>query len=180
MAQDRTNMVSLFDAGCWLGGKTSNILEMGDGFNELTEDWSPSFADTQYINMKNGASSLNGYAFSMTPEREHLSDEFQSVINEGFKKFPTGSDAESFYYRFYKTDAVEGSENTFKAIRVPIVCGPASTGGSAGEALTSSIEIHGNGDVKEGTITVTVSEEKVTFTWSDGTTQTQTASAEES
>lgn len=176
MAQDRTNMVSLFDAGRWLGGKTSNILEMGDGFNELTEDWSPSFADTQYVNMKNGASSLNGYAFSMTPEREHLSDEFQSVINEGFKKFPTGSDAESFYYRFYKTDVVDGAENTFNAIKVPIVCGPASTGGSAGEALTSSIEIHGNGDVKEGTIVVDT--EKGTFTWNDATTGT--ASTEES
>lgn len=165
MAQDRTNMVSLFNAGRWLGGKIDKILEMGDGFSELTEEWGPSFKDTQYVNMKNGASSLNGYAFSMSPEREHLSDDFQKVINEGFKKFPTGSDAESYYYRFYKTDAITEKTGAFKAIRVPVVCGPSSTGGSAGEALTSSIEIHGNGDVQEGTITI--STEDGTFTWSD-------------
>ena len=164
MAQDRTNMVSLFDVGLWLGGKTTNILEMGDGFNELTEEWSPSFKDTQYVNMKNSTSSLNGYAFNMTPEREHLSDEFQTAINEGFKKFPTGTDAESFYYRFYKTDTVDGANNKFHAIKIPIVCGPSSTGGSAGEALTSAIEIHGNGDVKEGTISIG---ENGTFTWED-------------
>lgn len=165
MAQDRTNMVSLFDAGQWLGGAQTKIVEMGDGFSELTEDWGPSFKDTQYVNMKNGASSLNGYAFSMTPEREHLSDEFQKTINNGFKKFPTGAQAESFYYRFYKTDIVDGTTNKFNAIKVPVVCGPSSTGGAAGEALTSSIEIHGNGDVKEGTITVDY--ETATFTWED-------------
>ena len=48
MALDRTNMVSLFDVGLWLGGKTSSIIEMGDGFNELTEEWNPSFNDKQY------------------------------------------------------------------------------------------------------------------------------------
>lgn len=164
MALDRTNMVSLFDVGLWLGGKTSSIIEMGDGFNELTEEWNPSFNDKQYVNMKNGASSLNGYAFSMTPEREHISDEFQKAIDGGFKKFPTGTDAETFYYRFYKTDAVEGSTGKFNAIKVPIVCGPSSTGGSAGESLTSSIEIHGNGDVKNGTITI---DETGKFTWED-------------
>lgn len=38
MAESRTNMVSLIDIGSWLGGKTANIVEMGDGFTELTED----------------------------------------------------------------------------------------------------------------------------------------------
>lgn len=43
MALDRTNMVSLMDIGSLMGGKTSKIVEMGDGFNEITEDWGPQY-----------------------------------------------------------------------------------------------------------------------------------------
>lgn len=153
MAQDRTNMVSLFNIGKWLGKSTDKWVEMGDGFTELTEDWGPSFQDTQYINQKNSSSSVNGYAFSMTPEREYLSDEFQEAIDEAFNVFPTGSKAETFYARFYKTDALSGSAT---GIKVPIVAAPSSTGGSAGDTLTSSIEIHGNGDAVSATITIDV------------------------
>ena len=77
MANDRTNMVSLLDFGKWMGGETSNILELGDGFVELTEDWAPNVEEKQYVNQKTAANTLNGYAFSMTPERDHLSDEAQ-------------------------------------------------------------------------------------------------------
>ena len=162
MAQDRTNMVSLFDVGSWLAGASPKIVEMGDGFNELTEDWGPQFQDTQYVNMKNSASSLNGYQFAMTPEREYLSDELQTAIDKAFKTFPTGSKAETFYYRFYKTDKAAGADDKYNAIKIPVVAAPSSTGGSAGEALTSSIEIHGNGDAVEGFITISDSG----FEWS--------------
>ena len=159
MALDRTNMVSLFDVGSWLGSTSEKLVEMGDGFNSLSEDWGPSFKDTQYVNMKNSASSLNGYAFSMTPEREHLSDEMQKAINTAFKKFPTGDAAKTYYYRFYKSD-ITGT--TGDCIRLPVVAGPSSTGGDAGDALTSSIEIHGNGEVEVGTITIGAGG---TFSW---------------
>lgn len=164
MALDRTNMVSLFDVGTWLGGSTPNIVEMGDGFTELSEDWSPNFQDTQYVNMKNAASSLTSYSLSMSPEREYLSDEFQEAIDTAFKTFPTGKTCESFYYRFYKTDLLSGSGD---CIRVPVVAAPSSTGGAGGDILTSSIEIHGNGDAEEGTITVNVepSTGVTTYTW---------------
>ena len=77
MANDRTNMVSLLDFGKWMDGDASNILELGDGYTELTEDWSPNTNETTYVNMKTAATTVNGYALSMTPEREHLSDEAQ-------------------------------------------------------------------------------------------------------
>lgn len=152
MANDRTNMVSLLDFGKWMGGDTSDILELGDGFTELTEDWAPNVEEKQYINMKTKSNTLNGYGFSMSPERDHLSDEAQGYIDESFRKFPTGKKAETFYYRFYKTDAVTGGG--YKAIRIPVVAAPSSTGGSGGETLTSTIQITGNGDVAEGTITI--------------------------
>lgn len=45
MALDRTNMVSLLDIGT-LTGSTEKIVEMGDGFTEITEDLDP----TQNLN----------------------------------------------------------------------------------------------------------------------------------
>jgi hypothetical protein len=159
MAQDRTNMVSLLDIGSLIGGKTPKIVELGDGFTEITEDWGPDVSSTQYVNMKAKASTVKGYEFSMTPEREYLSDEVQTAIDELFKKFPTGKDCETYYYRFYKTDI---TSNTGDCIRVPVVVSPSSTGGSGGDPLTSSIQINGNGDVELGTITIASSGE---YTW---------------
>lgn len=152
MAQDRTNMVSLLDIGTWLGGTTANIVEMGDGFTELTEDWGPDVESTQYVNMKAKASTLKGYEFSMTPEREYLDDEFQTAIDNGFKKFPTGKACETYYYRYYKTDINDGKG---ECIRVPVIVAPSSTGGEGGGILTSAIQIQGNGEVEVGTITIT-------------------------
>lgn len=152
MAQDRTNMVSLLDIGTWLGGSTANIVEMGDGFTELTEDWGPDVESTQYVNMKAKASTLKGYEFSMTPEREYLDDEFQTAIDNGFKKLPTGKDCETYYYRYYKTDI---KDDVGECIRVPVIVAPSSTGGEGGGILTSAIQIQGNGEVELGTITIT-------------------------
>ena len=153
MANNRTNMVSLLDFGKWMGGAESNIIELGDGYTELTEDWAPYVQEKQYVNMKTKTNTLNGYALSLSPERDHLSDEAQEYIDEAFRKFPTGKKAETEYYRFYKTDKV--SEGKYKAIKVPVIVAPSSTGGSGGEALVSAIQISGNGEVVEGTITFT-------------------------
>ncbi len=159
MALDRTNMVSLMDIGSLMGGKTSKIVEMGDGFNEITEDWGPNTESTQYVNMKSASNTVKGYALSMSPERAHLSDEMQTVINEVFKKFPTGTQCETYYYRFYKSD-ITGT--TGDCIRVPVTVCASSTGGAGGDNLTSTIQINGNGDVELGTITIGTSGE---FTW---------------
>lgn len=173
MANDRTNMVSLLDFGKWMGGTTSDIIELGDGVTELTEDWGPDMAETQYVNMKTKSNTLNGYAFSTTVEREHMSDEAQEFIDTSFRKFPTGKDAETFYYRFYKTDAITGGG--YKAIRLPVVAAPSSTGGGGGETLVSSLQLTGNGAVVEGTITITDG----TYTFAEGaaTASVQNASA---
>lgn len=159
MALDRTNMVSLMDIGSLMDGKTSKIVEMGDGFNEITEDWGSNTESTQYVNMKSASNTVKGYALSMSPERAHLSDEMQTVINEVFKKFPTGTQCETYYYRFYKSD-ITGT--TGDCIRVPVTVCASSTGGAGGDNLTSTIQINGNGDVELGTITIGTSGE---FTW---------------
>lgn len=162
MANDRTNMVSLLDFGKWMGGTASDIIELGDGVTELTEDWGPDMKETQYVNMKTKSNSLNGYAFSTTVEREHMSDEAQEYIDDAFRKFPTGKNAETDYYRFYKTDKV--SDGKYKAIRLPVVAAPSSTGGSGGDTLTSSLSLTGNGSVVEGVITIADGE----YTFAEG------------
>ena len=151
MALDRTNMVSLLDIGSLMGGKTPKIVEMGDGYKEITEDWGPNTQSDQYVNMKNASNTVKGYALSMTPERDHLSDEMQTAINTMFKTFLTGEKCNTYYYRFYKTDITGTSGD---CIRVPVTVCPSSTGGSGGDNLTSSIQINGNGDVEVGTITI--------------------------
>lgn len=151
MALDRTNMVSLLDIGSLMGGKTPKIVEMGDGYKEITEDWGPNTQSDQYVNMKNASNTVKGYALSMTPERNHLSDEMQTAINTMFKTFPTGEKCNTYYYRFYKTDITGTSGD---CIRVPVTVCPSSTGGAGGDNLTSSIQINGNGDVEVGTITI--------------------------
>ena len=164
MAQDRTNMVSLLDVGLLNNGSDSNILEMGDGYTELTEDWGPDVESTQYINMKAKSSTLKGYEFSMTPEREYLNDDMQTHIDDLFKTFPTGTACETYYYRFYKTDMTTDQQgvSTGDCIRVPVIVAPSSTGGEGGEVLTSAIQISGNGEVQLGTLTISASG---TYTW---------------
>lgn len=138
--------------------KTANIVEMGDGFTELTEDWGPDVESTQYVNMKAKASTLKGYEFSMSPEREYLNDDFQKAIDNGFKTFPTGKDCETYYFRFYKSDITGGKGD---CIRIPVIIAPSSTGGEGGGILTSAIQIQGNGEVELGEITITESG----YTW---------------
>lgn len=170
MADSRVNMMSFLDFGKWMGGTTSNIIELGDGFTELTEDWAPNTSGVTYVNMESASNTLNNYDFSMTPEREHMSDEAQEYIDEAFRKFPTGRNAETDYYRLYKTDKV--SEGTYKAIKIPVIAGPSSTGGSGGETLVSSIQINGNGKVVEGTMTITDGE----WTFTEGTSTASVSS----
>ena len=69
MANNRTNMVSLLDFGKWMGGAESNIIELGDGYTELTEDWAPDVQEKQYVNMKTKTNTLNGYALDRKSTR---------------------------------------------------------------------------------------------------------------
>lgn len=152
MAENRTNMVSLLDIGKWLGGTSTNIIEIGDGVTELTEEWGPDIESKQYINQVTKSSALKGYEFSTTIEREYMDDDFQKSINDGLKQFPTGKKCETYYYRYFKTDITGGSGD---CIRVPVIMAPSSAGGSGEDILTAALELSGNGDVEQGTITIT-------------------------
>ena len=157
-AEDRTNMVSLLDIGTLIGS-TAKIVEMGDGYKEITEDWGPNTESTQYVNMKNANNTVKGYEFSTTPERDYMSDDMQTAIDTMFKMFPTGKQCETYYYRYYKTDI---TKNTGDCIRVPVTVCQSRTGGSGGAKQTSTNQKNGNGAVALGTITIAGDG---TFTW---------------
>ncbi len=154
-AQSRTNMVSLLDVGTLGEGKTEKLVEMGNGYTELTEDWGPKVDSKQYVNMEAESAVVSGYSFSMSPQREYISDDLQKAIDDLSKTFPVGSKCNTFYYRFYKTDLTAG-EGTMSGscIKVPVVVTISSVGGSGGESLKSTIQIKGNGNVSTGTVTV--------------------------
>ena len=154
MADARPNMVSYLDIGLLNGGATSNIVQLGDGFTEITEDWGADIGSTQYVNMSGKSSTVKGYDFSITLEREHLSDATQTAIDSLFKSLPVGAKCNTFYYRFYASDMTGATSKTGECIKVPVIVAPSSTGGKGGDVLTSSIEMHGNGDVIIGTGTV--------------------------
>lgn len=158
MAYNRTNMVSLLDIGLLFKGSKSNIVEMGDGFSEIKEEWNPEKDSKTYVNMESASNSVKGYGLNIEAERDYLSDEMQTAIDDMLKKFPTGEECETYYYRFFKTDL---TGNTGDCIRVPVVACASNVGGNGGETLTSSIQISGNGNSELGTITISDSG----FTW---------------
>lgn len=161
MAENRTNMVSMLDIGLLMGA-SSNIVEMGDGFTDFSEDWAPNIETTQYVNMQNASANMKGYAFSMSPEREFLSDDMQECINYMSKHFPTGKACETFYYRFYKTDL---EENVAECIKVPVIVAFSSTGGAGGDTLKATITIQGNGDSVLGKVTIDT--DTGAFSWAE-------------
>lgn len=145
-------MVSLLDIGLLNGGNTSNIVMLGDGFTELTEDWGVNSEQKQYIHQKSASNTIKGYALSFDLSREYMSDEVQTVVDEMFKDLPTGTACNTYYYRFYKTDITGG---TGDCIRVPVTVAPKSTGGAGGDTLVSALQVNGNGDAEKGTVTIT-------------------------
>ena len=163
MAEARTSMVSFLDIGTLNGGNTPNIVELGDGFNDISEDWGPDVQSTQYVNMDSKSSTLKGYDFSVEAEREYLADDVQTAIDELFKDLPTGSKCNTFYYRYFKKDIVFTSgTGTGTGIKLPVIVAPSKVGGKGGDVLTSTIKINGNGNPVKQTVSI-AKDGKATF-----------------
>lgn len=101
--------------------------------------------------MSTKSSSMKGYEFSTSIEREYMNDDFQKIVNNALKQLPTGDKCKTYYYRFFKTDI---TGNTGDCIRVPVIMVPSGVGGSGEDVLTSTLELNGNGEVEQGTITI--------------------------
>lgn len=163
MAEARTSMVSFLDIGLLNGLSTSNIVTLGDGFTDISEDWGPDVQSTQYVNMDNKSSTLKGYDFSIEAEREYLSDDMQTALDGLFKDLPTGSKCNTYYYRYFKKDITfTAGAGTGTGIKLPVIVYPSKVGGKGGDVLTSTIKINGNGNPVKQTVTI-AKDGKVTF-----------------
>ena len=61
---------------------------LGDGITSLTEEFNPESDTKQYINQKNGTTSLKSYTPSMSVEREYISDDLQKWMDSKIKTLP--------------------------------------------------------------------------------------------
>ncbi len=133
---------------------------LGDGITSLTEEFNPESETKQYINQKNGTTSLKSYTPSISIEREYISDELQKWIDDKVKFLPTGSNAISEYVRLNLLDTpVDGA---YPAVKRRCTYQFDSVGGDAGAEMISAMTLGGVGDGVQGTFDVTEGSEAFT------------------
>lgn len=134
---------------------------LGDGITSLTEEFNPESDTKQYINQKNGTTSLKSYTPSMSVEREYISDNLQKWMDSKIKTLPTGSSATSEYVRvnLMETPTAEGA---YPAVKRKCTYQFDSVGGDAGSELVSAMTLGGVGDGIQGTFVVTEGSEAFT------------------
>lgn len=133
---------------------------LGDGITSLSEEFNPESETKQYINQKNGTTTLKSYTPSIAIEREYISDELQEWIDDKVKILPTGSSAISEYVRINLMDTpVDGA---YPAVKRRCTYQFDSVGGDAGSEMISAMTLGGVGDGIQGTFNVTVGSEAFT------------------
>lgn len=133
---------------------------LGDGITSLTEEFNPESETKQYINQKNGTTTLKSYTPSIPIEREYISDELQRWIDDKVKVLPTGSSAISEYVRINLMDTpVDGA---YPAVKRRCTYQFDSVGGDAGSEMISAMTLGGAGDGVQGTFDVTEGSEAFT------------------
>lgn len=133
---------------------------LGDGITALTEEFNPESETKQYINQKNGTTTLKSYTPSISVEREYISDKLQEWINEKIKVLPTGSSAISEYVRINILDKAAGGK--YPAVKRKCVYQFDSIGGDAGAEVVSAMTLGGVGDGEQGYFDVTAGNEEWT------------------
>lgn len=157
MAEMRDMLRHYFNIGTIAAPKW---ILLGDGIKSLKEEFNPESETKQYINQKNGTTSLKSYTPSISVEREYISDELQTWINEKMKTLPTGSNAISEYVRINLLDApVDGA---YPAVKRTCTYQFDSTGGDAGAEWINAMTLGGVGDGVQGFFDVTEGSEAFT------------------
>lgn len=150
MAEMREKLMHFFSIG---SGSTGSYTLLGDGITSLTEEFNPESETSQYINNANGTTNIKSYTPSIQIEREYISDELQTWINEKIRTLPTGSKAVSDYVRIniLETPSADGE---YPAVKRMCSYQFDSIGGDAGNAIMSSMTLGGMGDGIQGTFNV--------------------------
>ena len=149
MAEMREKLMHFFNIGTL---ESPSWVLLGDGITSLTEEFNPETDTKQYIHQANGVTSVKSYTPSISVEREYISDELQTWMNEKIKLLPTGSAAVSEYIRINIME--KDTAGSYPAVKRKCSYQFDSIGGDAGSELVSAMTLGGIGDGELGTFNV--------------------------
>lgn len=140
---------------------------IGDGVEELNEEFEADEEDIQYIHEKTKTRNVKGYAVGFDIELKYIKDnELQIYANRMIRKPPTGLDTKGDYIRINKDEPMFGVSNAYIGVRRQATVYPESIGGSADDSLGSSIHVSGNTEPEAGYVTITVnSDNTISYDW---------------
>lgn len=140
---------------------------IGDGVEELNEEFEADEEDIQYIHEKTKTRNVKGYTVGFDIELKYIkNNELQIYANRMIRKPPTGLDTKSDYIRINKDEPMYGTSNAYIGVRRQATVYPQSIGGSADDSLGSSLHISGNTEPEVGYVTFgTDGYGNPTYTW---------------
>ena len=141
------------------------------GVEELNEEFDPDTDPIQYICENTKTTVVSGYDVSFSVDVQYIkSSKMQNFINDLVRRMPVGRDCAFDYIRFNKAETIFGQQNQFIGIRRRATICPNSIGGSAGDPLSCTLDIHGSGSGEVGVVTVTTVSGHTMFSWIPATT----------
>ncbi len=128
---------------------------LGDGISSLNEEMNPEEETKHYIHMANASNNVKSYQRTFDVDKEDcIDDEVQKWIDGLVDNLPVGANARTSFVRFRLKDAVEGSEGTYNAIKVPCTVSVVSSGGDGGDYVHNVINIKQQGEDVKGTFDI--------------------------
>ena len=133
---------------------TPKFALIGDGVDELNEEFEADEEDIQYIHENTKTRNVKGYTVGFDIELKYIKDnELQIYANRMIRKPPIGLDTKSDYIRINKDEPMFGTSNAYIGVRRQATVYPQSIGGSADDSLGSSLHISGNTEPEVGYVT---------------------------
>ena len=146
---------------------------IGEGVEELNEEFEADEEDVQYIHEKTKTRNIKGYTVGFDIELKYIkNNEVQRYANRLIRKPPTGSDTSGDYIRVNKDEPMYGTANAYIGVRRKATVYPSSVGGSAEDSLQSSLHISGNTEPEVGYVTFTKSGDTTSYSWTSAPTNT--------
>lgn len=153
---------------------TPKFALIGDGVEELNEEFEADEEDIQYIHEKTKTRNVKGYTVGFDIELKYIkNNELQIYANRMIRKPPTGFETKSDYIRINKDEPMYGTSNAYIGVRRQATVYPESIGGSADDSLNSSLHISGNTEPEVGYVTFsTDGNGNTTYTWTSANGET--------
>lgn len=146
--------IMVYDEAHYFGSADGETISLGGVITEMTESSNPAETEKHYIHQKSSTTKVTGYAneFPITMDMVQ-GDEVAEDFYQLFYTRATGSDLQRDHYIVNLWEAVEGSENTYKARKITQTVSITEATGGAGEQKQITGSLRG-GDFEYGTFNV--------------------------